>query len=155
MSDAKAVDVDLTTIKRMIPHRDPFLLIDRVVDMVADARATGIKTIAADEPCFEGHFPHMPVWPGVYTLESMAQTAAVLVNHSLGLIDVPINIYLVRIDEARFRRQVVPGDVLELHMSLRRGHGKVWRIDGAARVAGEDVASASITAFWEKQSDSS
>ncbi len=153
--DGEPIDIDLATIKRMIPHRDPFLFIDEVVDMVANARATGRKVIKAEDSCFEGHFPNMPVWPGVYTLESMAQTAAVLVNHSLGLIDVPINIYLARIDQARFRHQVVPGDMLELHMSLRSGHGKVWRIDGVARVGDKDVASASITALWERQSDSS
>ncbi|MCY4260507.1 MAG: 3-hydroxyacyl-ACP dehydratase FabZ [Rhodobacteraceae bacterium] len=155
MSDAAAVDIDLETIKRMIPHRDPFLMIDRVVDMVANARATGMKTIHPDEPCFKGHFPDMPIWPGVYTVEAMAQTAAVLVNHSLNLIDVPINIYLMRVDNARFRQQVLPGNILELHMTLRRGHGKVWRIDGRAIVADREVASADIVAMWERQSDSS
>lgn len=154
MTEIEPVVADLGVIKRMIPHRYPFLLVDKVIDMVVSTRATGIKNITVNEPFFVGHFPGMPVLPGVYTLESMAQTAAVLVNHSLNLIDVPINIYLMRVDNARFRRQVVPGDVLELHMIVVRGHGKVWKLDGKAIVDDKVVAEATITAYWEKQSDS-
>ena len=154
MSDEVAIRADLAMIKRMIPHRYPFLLVDKVVDMVANSRATGIKNVTVNEPYFVGHFPGMPVFPGVYSLESMAQTAAILVNYSLDLIDVPLNIYLMRVDNARFRRQVVPGDMLELHMTVIRGHGKVWKLDGNAIVDGNSVAEATITAYWEKRIDS-
>ena len=140
---------DLSQIKRMIPHRYPFLLVDKVIGIVPGEQAIGIKNVTANEPHFQGHFPDNPVMPGVSVVESMAQTAAVLVNYTLDMIDKEIAIYLLAVDDARFRKQVVPGDVLELHMNVLRNRGKVWKFKGKGQVSGSLVAEASITALWE------
>ncbi|MCY4541111.1 MAG: 3-hydroxyacyl-ACP dehydratase FabZ [Rhodobacteraceae bacterium] len=140
---------DLTLIKRMIPHRYPFLMIDKVICMVRGKSAVGIKNVTVNEPYFQGHFPDEPVVPGVTIIESMAQTAAVLVNHTLDMVDQDISIYLLGVDKARFRRKVVPGDVLELHISVLRGGGKVWKLKGEGRVGDSIAAQAEITAIWE------
>lgn len=128
---------DLAEIKRMIPHRYPFLLIDAVRDMVEGKFAVGIKNVTANEPHFEGHFPQEAVMPGVLQIEALAQTSAVLVSASLGLIDKNALVYFMTVDECRFRRKVVPGDVLELQVTTIRGRGKVWKFKGEARVKGE------------------
>jgi len=109
---------DLLEIKRMIPHRYPFLLIDKVVDMVSAKSAVGIKNVTANEPHFEGHFPAKPVMPGVMIVEAMAQTAAVLVVQTLDLIDKEMLVYFMSIDGCKFRKPVVPGDRLELKVTL-------------------------------------
>ena len=141
----------LSLIERMIPHRFPFLMIDKVVDLVANTSAIGIKNITINEQYFQGHFPGMPVLPGVLTIEAMAQTAAVLVNYSLDMIDDNLSIFLMAVDGAKFRKLVIPGDVLELHMTVLRGRGQFWKLRGIAKVAGKVVAEAIITAYWEKQ----
>ena len=136
-------------IKRMIPHRYPFLMIDKVVGLHAGVGATGIKNVTCNEPHFQGHFPDNPVMPGVAIVEAMAQTAAVLVNQSLGLIDKKIGVYLLAVDNARFRRMVLPGDVLRLEMAVRRARTKIWKFYGEGRVDGAVAAEAEITALWE------
>ena len=128
---------DLSEIKRMIPHRYPFLLVDRVRDMVEGQSAVGIKNVTANEPHFPGHFPAEAVMPGVLQIEALAQTSAVLVSASLGLIDKQALVYFMSVDECRFRRKVVPGDTLELHITTLRGRGKVWKFRGEAMVDGE------------------
>ena len=141
---------DLSMIKRMIPHRYPFLYIDKVMNLEKDNGGIGIKNVTCNEPFFQGHFPNQPIMPGVLVIEAMAQTAAVVVNHSLDMIDENLGIYLLAVDNARFRKMVVPGDVLELHMTVLRGRGKYWKLDGKAMVGDELVSEAVITALWEK-----
>lgn len=141
---------DLSMIKRMIPHRYPFLYIDKVANLEKDKGGIGIKNVTCNEPFFQGHFPNQPIMPGVLVIEAMAQTAAVVVNYSLDMIDEKLGIYLLAVDNARFRKMVVPGDVLELHMSVLRGRGKYWKLDGKAFVGDEIVSEAVITALWEK-----
>ena len=149
------MELDHSLIIRMIPHRYPFLMVDKVIDVVAGESAVGIKNVTVNEPHFQGHFPDQPVMPGVAIVESMAQSAALLVNYTEDLIDKPINIYLLGVDEARFRRMVVPGDVLELRMNVLRRRGKVWRFQGKAYVGENLAAEAVITALWEPAKDKS
>lgn len=149
IEDTSLPAADLSMIKRMIPHRYPFLMIDRVVNLKKSVSAVGIKNITVNEPQFAGHFPEEPIMPGVLVAEAMAQTAAVLVNFTLDMIDKELGIYLLAIDKARFRKKVSPGDVLRLHMDVLRGRGKVWKFDGKAMVGNETVAQAEITAMWE------
>lgn len=143
--------IDHQLISRMIPHRYPFLLIDKLTQVCAGESAVGIKNVTVNEPYFTGHFPGKPIMPGVAIVESMAQTAAVLVNFTLDMIDQEIGIYLMAVDNAKFRRMVVPGDVLELHVSVLRQRGKVWKFSCSGKVDGNTAAEAEITAFWESQ----
>ena len=149
IEDASLPAADLSMIKRMIPHRYPFLMIDKVVNLKKSISAIGIKNITVNEPQFSGHFPDEPIMPGVLVVEAMAQTAAVLVNFTLDMIDKELGIYLLAVDKARFRKKVSPGDVLRLHMDVLRGRGKVWKFEGNAIVGTETVAQAEITALWE------
>ena len=142
---------DIQLIKRLIPHRYPFLLVDRVIEIDGSASALGLKNVTANEPHFEGHFPARPIMPGVTIVEAMAQTAAVMVGAALGLEDRNMLIYFMGIEQAKFRRMVVPGDVLELRVETRRGKpgGKVWKFAGTASVAGEMAAEAAFTAMMD------
>jgi len=145
MSDETSADI--LEIKRMIPHRYPFLLIDRVRDIETGKSAVGIKNVTANEPHFEGHFPAKPVMPGVLIVEAMAQTAAVLVIRTLDLIDHDLLVYFMAIDACKFRRPVTPGDNLELHVSVVKNRGKVWKFTGQGLVNGDVVAEADFTAM--------
>ena len=144
------VDVALIETKQlltMIPHRYPFLLIDRLVDVRHDHSAIGVKNVSVNEEFFQGHFPGHPVMPGVLIVESMAQTAAALVISTLGPeAGMPI-LYFMSVESAKFRKPVTPGDQLRLTVSKNRRRGNVWRFDGVARVDGAVVAEASITAM--------
>jgi 3-hydroxyacyl-[acyl-carrier-protein] dehydratase len=151
--DAGLRQVDILAIKRMIPHRFPFLLIDRVVNIDAGRSAVGLKLVTANEPHFEGHFPARPVMPGVLIVEAMAQTAAVLVVASLELQDDDSLVYFMSIEGAKFRQPVTPGDRLELHIAILRGRGKVWKFSGAARVEGALAAEAEFTAMIMPRDD--
>lgn len=150
---APFTEADLALIKRIIPHRYPFLFIDRVRDIVPFERATGIKNVTCNEPHFQGHFPEMPVMPGVTIIEAMAQTAAVLVGISVDLIDKHTLTYFMAIDNCRFRRMVVPGDVLELAVDVRRPGGKVWKFAGRALVDGQLAAEAEFTAMMDRSAE--
>ena len=108
--------IDIHGIQRMIPHRYPFLMIDRVIELVPNDRATGIKNVTVNEPFFQGHFPTEPIMPGVLIIEAMAQTAAVLVVATLGTDREGRLVYFMTIDSARFRKPVVPGDTLHVHV---------------------------------------
>ena len=131
----------------MIPHRYPFLMIDRVANMAPNKSAVGVKNVTGNEPHFEGHFPVRPVMPGVLIIEAMAQTAAVLVVETLDLYNSDRLVYFMSIDEAKFRSPVVPGDTLELHVEVVRGRSKVWKFSGTAIVGQSRVAEAVFTAM--------
>ncbi|HTR16864.1 MAG TPA: 3-hydroxyacyl-ACP dehydratase FabZ [Acetobacteraceae bacterium] len=139
--------VDIARITRAIPHRYPFLLIDRVVDLVRNQSAVGIKNVSVNESFFQGHFPNHPVMPGVLIIESMAQTAAVLVVETLGPEAAGKVVYFMTIEGAKFRRPVVPGDQLRIHVTKERHRGNVWKFHGVARVDGVSVAEATYSAM--------
>ena len=139
--------IDINRIVEMIPHRYPFLLIDQVVDVVPDHRATGIKNVTVNEPFFQGHFPSRPVMPGVLLVECMAQTAAVLVIETLGKTAEGKLVYFMSVDSARFRRPVVPGDTLRIHVEKQHRRGNVWKFRGEAKVADAVAAEATYAAM--------
>ena len=145
--DPALPQADILMIKRMIPHRYPFLLIDRVVNIAANRSAVGLKNVTVNEPHFQGHFPVLPVMPGVLIVEAMAQTSAVLVVATLGVIDQDLLVYFMSIDEAKFRHRVGPGDTLELHVEVVRGRGKTWKFRGQARVGDTLCAEAVFAAM--------
>ncbi|MBN9561657.1 MAG: 3-hydroxyacyl-ACP dehydratase FabZ [Alphaproteobacteria bacterium] len=138
---------DIARIMHAIPHRYPFLLIDRVVDVVRDQSAVGIKNVSVNESFFQGHFPGHPVMPGVLIIESMAQTAAVLVVETLGPEAAGKVVYFMSIEGAKFRRPVVPGDQLRIHVTKERKRGNVWKFHAVARVDGTSVAEATYAAM--------
>ncbi len=138
---------DILAIRRMIPHRYPMLLVDRLVNVKPGVSAVGIKGVTANEPHFEGHFPSRPVMAGVLIVESMAQTAGVLVVETLHLMDSDALVYFMSIESAKFRATVVPGDSLELHVSILRGRSKVWKFAAEARVGDTLCAEAEFTAM--------
>ena len=137
----------ITRLMEMIPHRYPFLMIDRVDDLVPDACATGIKNISIGEPYFQGHFPDHPVMPGVLIIEAMAQTAAVLVVATLGSESEGKLVYFMAIDSARFRKPVGPGDTLRVHVTKQAGRGNVWKFVGKAKTGDDVVADATFSAM--------
>lgn len=144
---AETETIDIMRIMEMIPHRYPFLLVDRVTDVVVGESAVGIKNVTINEPFFQGHFPSQPVMPGVLIVESMAQTAAVLVVETLGSEAAGKLVYFMTIDDARFRKPVVPGDTLKVHVSKLRSRGSVWKFSGEVRVEGTLVAEARFAAM--------
>lgn len=139
--------VDILRIMEMIPHRYPLLLIDRVEGIEKDVRAVGIKNVTFNEPHFTGHFPQRPIMPGVLIVEAMAQTSAVLVVETLGAEAEGKLVYFMSIDECKFRKPVVPGDRLELHVTKDRSRGNVWRFKGEGKVDGVKVAEATFSAM--------
>ena len=142
--------VDMIAVHRimeMIPHRYPFLMIDRVVDIVPGAKATGVKNVTINEPYFAGHFPERPVMPGVLIIEAMAQTAAVFVVHTLGAESEGKLVYFMSVDGARFRKPVEPGDQLHVEVTKQRSRGNVWKFSGKATVDGKLVAEATYAAM--------
>jgi 3-hydroxyacyl-[acyl-carrier-protein] dehydratase len=139
--------VDIQRIMEMIPHRYPFLMVDRVVDVRLNESAVGIKNVTVNDNFFQGHFPQRPVMPGVLIIEAMAQTAAVLVVSTLGPDAEGKLVYFMSVDNARFRRPVVPGDRLELHVFKERSRANVWRFRAEARVDGTLVAEATYAAM--------
>jgi 3-hydroxyacyl-[acyl-carrier-protein] dehydratase len=145
--DDELSEIDRERIMEMIPHRDPFLMIDKVVDVVKNVRATGIKNITPDEYYFRGHFPTRPVMPGVLIIEAMAQTAAVLVVHTLGPESEGKLVYFMSVDDARFRRPVVPGETLHIHVTKQQNRRNVWKFAGEARVDGRLAAEAVFAAM--------
>ena len=145
--DDEVSTIDIAGIMRAIPHRYPVLLLDRVVDLVRNQSATGIKNVTVNENFFQGHFPGHPVRPGVLIIESMAQTAAVLVVETLGPNAHGKLVYFMSIEGAKFRRPVVPGDQLHIHIVKQRNRGNVWKFHAIARVDGVAVAEATYAAM--------
>ncbi len=142
---------DIQLIQRILPHRYPFLLVDKVVEIKGFQSALGIKNVTMNEPHFQGHFPGAPIMPGVTIVEAMAQTAGVMVGTALDLADKNMLIYFMAIDRCKFRRKVIPGDVLEMRMTTLRGKpgGKVWKFSGVASVEGEMAAEVELTAMMD------
>ena len=146
-TSADVAEIDTLRIMELIPHRPPFLMIDKVVDVVAGERAIGVKNVTINEGFFQGHFPARPVMPGVLIIEAMAQTAAVLVVHTLGPMAQGKLVYFMSVDNARFRRPVVPGDTLKVHVTSLRHRGNVWKFEGQAKVDGKLCAEATYAAM--------
>jgi 3-hydroxyacyl-[acyl-carrier-protein] dehydratase len=145
--DERGTRIDVQRIMEMIPHRQPFLMIDEVVDVVANECATGIKNVSINENYFQGHFPARPVMPGVLIIEAMAQTAAVLVVHTLGPESEGKLVYFMSVENARFRRPVFPGDRLDVYVVKQRNRGNVWKFEGRAKVGDNLMAEAVFAAM--------
>ena len=139
--------LDIERIMQMLPHRYPFHLIDKVRDIVPGESAVGIKNVSINEPFFQGHFPGHPVMPGVLVVEAMAQTAAAMVVVSMGEDTEDRLVYFMSIENARFRKPVVPGDVLNIHVKKKQRRGSVWKFESKATVDGVTVADANFTAM--------
>lgn len=138
---------DIMRIMELIPHRYPFLLIDRVEEIVVNESAVGIKNVTINEQFFQGHFPRQPVMPGVLIVEAMAQTAAVLVVETLEGEAAGKLVYFMTIDSARFRKPVTPGATIKIHVTKERNRGAVWKFRGEARVDGALMAEAKFSAM--------
>lgn len=134
-------------VMRRIPHRYPFLMIDRILEAEKNVSAVGLKNVTINEPFFQGHFPSRPVMPGVLLIEAMAQTAAALVVHTLGPDSDGKLVYFMTVDGARFRRPVTPGDQVHVHVAKLNQKRNVWKFSGEARVDGAKCAEASFSAM--------
>jgi len=142
-----AAEIDIQRIMQMIPHRYPFLMIDRVVDVISGESAVGIKNVSINESYFQGHFPQHPVMPGVLMIEAMAQTAAVLVVHTLGPEAEGKLVYFMSVGNARFRHPVFPGDQLRVKVVRKHNRGNVWKFKGHALVRDKVMAEAVFAAM--------
>ncbi|KEJ88369.1 3-hydroxyacyl-ACP dehydratase FabZ [Sulfitobacter donghicola] len=142
---------DIQTIQRILPHRYPFLLVDKVEEIDGTQSAVGYKNVTMNEPHFQGHFPGTPIMPGVTIVEAMAQTAGVMIGVALDQLDRDMLIYFMSIDNCKFRRKVIPGDVLRMDVKTVRGKpgGKIWKFSGVATVEGEMAAEAEFMAMLD------
>ncbi len=152
MTDKQPLDVvvDTGAIKRLLPHRAPFLFIEKLTNIVPNESATGFKAVGYNEPFFAGHFPEHPVMPGVLIIEALAQTAGALVMYSLGLDSKNRVVYFMTIEKARFRKPVLPGDMLRMDVRALRRRGPVWRFAGEAYVDGVLCAEAEYSAMIQE-----
>jgi 3-hydroxyacyl-[acyl-carrier-protein] dehydratase len=139
--------IDCNRVAKMLPHRYPFLLVDRIVQFLPDQSATGLKNVTWNEPHFTGHFPGKPIMPGVLIIEAMAQTAALFVIETLGAEAEGKLVYFMSIEEAKFRRPVVPGDTMLIHVFKERQRSQVWKFRGECTVQGKKVAEALFSAM--------
>jgi 3-hydroxyacyl-[acyl-carrier-protein] dehydratase len=143
-----AAAIDIKEIMRLLPHRYPFLLVDRILEVEKAKSIIGLKNVTINEPFFQGHFPAEPVMPGVLILEGMAQIGGILAYHSLPEMVGEKLIYFAGIDKARFRQPVVPGDQLLIEMAVLKQKGKIWKMAGKAKVNGDLVAEAELLAAF-------
>ena len=143
----KITDIDIVRIMEMIPHRYPFLMIDRMVEVIPDVSAVSIKNVSINEPFFQGHFPRHPVMPGVLIIEAMAQTSAVLVTQTMGEKSEGKMVYFMSVEQARFRKPVTPGDSLLIMITKFQNRGAVWKFKGEAHVGETLMAEATFTAM--------
>ncbi|MDC1383364.1 3-hydroxyacyl-ACP dehydratase FabZ [Candidatus Puniceispirillum sp.] len=145
---AEIIEVlNIDQIKKLIPHRPPMLLIDRVENIVQDKEATGIKAVSGNESFFVGHFPNFPVMPGVLIVEAMAQTASVMVASSTPDFTSGKLVFFTTIEKARFRQPVRPGDLIKMHITKILARGALWKFKGQAMVSGKAVAEAEFSAM--------
>ncbi|MCO5065658.1 MAG: 3-hydroxyacyl-ACP dehydratase FabZ [Rhizobiaceae bacterium] len=149
---ARLEAADILRLLRLLPHRYPMLLVDRIVEINGDDSAIGIKNVTFNEPHFQGHFPDHPVMPGVLIVEAMAQTAGAICINATGA-DKPSLVYFMTIDNAKFRRPVVPGDRLEIHVRKTKKRGNIWRFACEALVDGAKAAEAEISAMLSPKTD--
>ena len=138
---------DTRRVMQLLPHRYPFLMVDRIIAMDRDESAIGIKNVSMNEPFFQGHFPSFPVMPGVLIIEGLAQTAGALCVSNFDTTYKPQLVYFMGIDRAKFRKPVLPGDQLHYHVKKLRSRGKAWRFQGEAKVNGQVVAEAEVSAM--------
>jgi len=138
---------DIARVMQAIPHRFPFLMVDRVVELRRNVSAIGVKNVSINENYFQGHFPQHPVMPGVLIIESMAQTAAVLVVATLGPSAEGKLVYFMSVEGAKFRKPVVPGDQLRIHVVKQRQRGNIWKFAAEAKVEDKVVAEATYAAM--------
>ena len=146
----KKNSIDAKEILNLIPHRYPFLLVDRIEEIIVNQSCTGIKNVTINEPFFPGHFPGHPIMPGVLIIESMAQTASALVVYGYDGDIEGLSVYLMKVDKAKFRKPVLPGDQLRMEITKERNKGEVWQFFGKVFVDENLVAEASITAMVVK-----
>ena len=147
MSGETLEAIGIHEILAALPHRYPFLLVDRIIQIRGDEYGIGIKNVTANEPQFVGHFPNNPVLPGVLVLEGLAQTAGAICIRAMPGQTKPALVYFLTIDKAKFRKPVIPGDVLEYHMTRIRRRKNMWWFRGEAKVAGDIVAEAELGAM--------
>ncbi len=138
---------DIMRVLSLLPHRYPFLMVDRIIDMKGDESGIGIKNVTINEPHFTGHFPERPVFPGVLLIEAMAQTAGALCVHARGDDAPPQLVYFMTIDKAKFRRPVEPGDQVHFHVKKIKQRSNIWKFDAVAKVDGNKVAEAEVSAM--------
>lgn len=151
MADSSGQTLGIQRILELLPHRYPFLLVDKIIDVQADESAVGIKSVTVNEPFFPGHFPGNPVMPGVLIVEAMAQTAGAICVNALGTQNNVV--YFMSIDSAKFRRPVVPGDTLHLHVNKLKQRRNIWKFECQARVNDQLVSEAIITAMMGSGDD--
>ena len=145
--------LNVKDIQGLIPHRYPMLLVDRIQDIRGEEGCVGIKNVTFNEPFFQGHFPDEPIMPGVLIVEAMAQTAGALVCHTAKVGDKNSSVYFMSIEDTKFRKPVVPGDVLEMHIEKIQNRGPVWKFHGKAMVNGKLHAESKITAMIVSNKD--
>ena len=138
---------DINVIKKLIPHAYPFLLVDKIVEMNGDEYGIGVKNVTINEPFFPGHFPGHPIMPGVLIIEAMAQTASALVVHGYDGDTSDLSVYLMKVDNAKFRKPVLPGDQLKMEIKKEKNKGDIWQFNGKAYVDKSLVSEAMITAM--------
>ncbi len=148
MSEAPTTlqSVDIVKILDLLPHRYPFLLVDRIIDIDGDRSGIGIKNVTMNEPQFTGHFPSRPIFPGIFLIEGMAQTAGAICVHAFGA-QAPKQVFFMTVDKCKFRKPVEPGDTVEYHMTKLNNRRNMWWYRGEAKVNGALVCEAEVSAM--------